>query len=270
MKNYSAICDYFLELSHPDRLHIIDLLFEKDSRVSELAKTLGVTAQETHRNLSRLLQYGLVEKTVDGKYKITEVGKILSSISSLPQFVHTNKSFFDDHYLGHLPKKFIKRIGALSDCDQVTGISCVLEKWKSIYKNADEFIYDITTDSLSDFDTVIMNKVKNGAFYRHMISKNHREESERATKLEELGFYSALEKKQIQRKIMDSVEFMIILNEHESAVVFPDKSNNPDLRTMFYGKNHHFYDWCFDLYEYYWKKGKSSIRKPAIMITKNV
>lgn len=268
MEDNNIISEYFLELSSSDRLHIIKLLKEKNYRVSQLAKIIDSTSQETHRNLARLLKFDIVEKTVDGKYRLTEIGKIFTTFTSLPWFIHCNKTFFKDHALGKIPNKFIKRLGALESCERINGISKVLEKWKSIYSNATKFIYDITPESMALVDKTIMSKIHEGVRYNHIIPKNHNEEDERPRKLEKLGYYDALDKKLMNRKIINSSEIMLVINEKESAVILPDKNNNPDMRTMFYGKDKYFHEWCVDLFEYYWKLGKTNLRKPEILIKK--
>ena len=45
---------YFLEVSSEQRLKIIQLINEKEFRLSELAKKLDATTPEVHRNLERL------------------------------------------------------------------------------------------------------------------------------------------------------------------------------------------------------------------------
>jgi len=51
--------------------------------------------------------------------------------------------YFEKHDFGDIPHKYIMRSGQLAFGTRIKGITKTLEKWKNIYKNADEYIYEI-------------------------------------------------------------------------------------------------------------------------------
>ena len=75
MEYYDRVAENFLELASSQRLHILFKLMERSrKRIEPLAKEIGATKQEIHRNLVRLEQSGLITKDKDGKYTFIALG----------------------------------------------------------------------------------------------------------------------------------------------------------------------------------------------------
>lgn len=60
--NMEDFAKYFLEVSSEQRLKIIQLINEKEFKLSESAKKLDATTPEVHRNLERLEKSGFIIK----------------------------------------------------------------------------------------------------------------------------------------------------------------------------------------------------------------
>ena len=73
--NLEDYAKYFLEVSSEQRLKIIQLLSQKEYRLSELAKKLEATTPEVHRNLDRLEKSGFIMKNLGGNFELTTLGK---------------------------------------------------------------------------------------------------------------------------------------------------------------------------------------------------
>ena len=260
--NYEIISKYFSDLAGTGRLQILDCLKEKDARLSDIAKKIDSSPQEVYRNIVRLMKSKMIEKTNSNTYSLTDVGQIMFSMCAIPMFVHKTNSFFDGHTLDDLPPRFVRGIGALAKCEQISGITNVIEKHDRIYKNATKYIDDIVSESFDSMDKVIMDKVFQGIPYRHITSKdNHLELEGRAKRLEKLGYYEAISEGKITRKILPTIKFAILINEKEAAIIFPSEDDNPDLRSMFYGDDKTFHGWCQDLFNHYWNKSKKNTRE---------
>ena len=152
----------FLELASEQRLEILSNLNENHLNIAKLAKLLGATNPEVHRNVGRLSKNGLIVKNPEGNYQLTTFGKsVLSQITSF-DFISANRDYFNEHNLDNLDTKFIQRLGSLSDKKQVKGFVKVLEKWRKIQENADEFICNIMSEVpySNDIIDVISNKLK--------------------------------------------------------------------------------------------------------------
>lgn len=249
---YEKASSEFLELASEIRLKILFSLRQKKSRVSTLAKKFRVTAQEVHRNFDRMSSSGLIAKDKDGAYKITTFGRAICSQIPSIAFLSENKDYFDTHTFGDIPPKFIRRIGDLDDCEYVSGVSMVFERWKRIYTNSNEYIFNILTETPLDLMELILNRVKKGIRYRHIISENATIPKGRRKLLQKMGFDKMLESGMIERRMLQNVSVSIIMNEKEAAIMFPTEEGEPDLRGMFYSIDPYFHDWTLDYFKHSW------------------
>ena len=69
----------FFELAGELRLSILIRLTSNNYRLSKLASEIDATMQEAHRNVSRLIDSGLVYKYDDGEFALTAYGNIIIS-----------------------------------------------------------------------------------------------------------------------------------------------------------------------------------------------
>ncbi|MFB5621555.1 MAG: helix-turn-helix transcriptional regulator, partial [Candidatus Nitrosomaritimum yanchengensis] len=128
--------DYVLDLASPQRLNILFILLGKNSTPTQIAKKLDATKQEVHRNFTRLVESGLIEKRIDGKYSLTTFGEVVCTQVPTVVFLSQNRKYFEEHTLGDIPYKFKMRCGQLANGNHIKGFSKVMEQWKSIYKNS--------------------------------------------------------------------------------------------------------------------------------------
>ena len=50
----------------------------------------------------------------------------------------------------------------------------------------------------------------------------------------------------------DKVLTVVVLNEKEACVLFPNKQGEADMSEMFYGNDPMFHEWCLDYFRYCW------------------
>jgi predicted transcriptional regulator len=216
----------FFELASEQRLAIIFELNKKTAKMSQLAKDLGITMQEVHRNVNRLQDAGLIEKDPEGLFSLTTFGNTI--IKQIPTFNYLSKykDYFSEHILGELPIKFIMRLGALDKCEFIKGIVAILERWKDIYRHAHQYIY------------VFPNNV--------IIPKGRKE------LLKKLGHSELLSKGAIERRMVECVQVAVILNEKQASVLFPTQKGETDMNMMFFSLDPVFHEWCLDYFRYRW------------------
>ena len=65
----------FFELAGDVRLYMLMKLSSKPYRLSQMADDLNTTMQESHRNINRLIDSGLVKKTGEGDLLLTSLWK---------------------------------------------------------------------------------------------------------------------------------------------------------------------------------------------------
>ena len=250
--NSDEIAHDFLELSGEQRLEIISRLFHKKSKVSVIAKELGSSVQEVFRNFERLVDADLIEKDTDGNYNLTTYGMtVYNQIPSLA-FVAENKKYFKDHDFGDLPKKYIQRIGALEQSQYVKGFTKVTEQWKSIIKDADEYIYGILSEEPLDLIEPIAIKAKNGVKINSIFSESAIVPKNRKQLIDKLDFKTLIKNGLVERKMRKNVKTGVFLSEKEACVMFPKSDDETDISGMFYSQNEAFHEWCLDYFRYCW------------------
>ncbi len=243
----------FFELASQQRLSIIFKLNEKKAKISQIAKDLEITMQEAHRNVNRLQDAGLIEKDPGGVFSLTTFGNTI--IKQIPTFnyLSKHKEYFSEHILGELPIKFIMRLGALDKCEYVKGVVAILERWKDIYRQADQYIYEIVPQVPMDLIEPALNRVKDkGIKYSYVLPRNVIIPKGRKDLLKKLGHNELLNKGAIERRMVDRVQVSVILNEKHAAVLFPTQRGETDMNIIFYSSDQIFHEWCLDYFRYRW------------------
>jgi len=243
----------FFELASEQRLAIIFQLNEKSAKISQIAKNLGITIQEAHRNVNRLQDAGLIEKNPEGIFSLTTFGNTI--IKQIPTFnyLSKHKEYFSEHVLGELPIKFIMRLGALDKCEYVKGVVAILERWKDIYRDADQYIHEIVPQVPIDLIEPAVTRVRErGVKYSYVFPKDVIIPKGRKDLLKKLGHNELLNKGAIERRMVDSVQVAVILNEKQAAVLFPTQKCETDMNILFISSDRVFHEWSLDYFRYRW------------------
>ncbi len=244
--------DIFYELAGELRRNILFKLKESELRLSQLAKELGATVQEVHRNVNRLIDAGLVERYSDGLLSLTTYGKtVITQIPSF-EFLAKYKSYFEEHTLGDLPMKFIQRIGALNNSELVNGVVAVLERWKSMYANSNEYIMELMAQVPLDLIEPLVARIREGIRFSYIFGYNTIVPKGRREILNNVRWNDYIKKGIVERRMCERVEVMVILTDKQAAVFFPDNKGETDLNHMLFGNDRLFHEWCLDFFRYKW------------------
>lgn len=249
---YEEAANNFLELSSQQRLQIIFKLLEKKSKVTTMAKEINATAQEVHRNFSRLEDGGFITKDIDGYYSLTTYGKTICSQIPSIIFLSENRKYFEDHNFGDIPTKFIMRIGQLVSAQQIKGVTKILEQWKSIYKNANEYIYEMLTEIPLDIIEPKVKTIEKGVKLNYILSESTIVPKGRKKLLQKLNYDRLIERGLVERKMKKTIQTLIVLNEKEATISFPNIEGEPDITEAFYSTKPMFHEWCLDYFRYCW------------------
>ncbi len=109
-----ALADLHFQLASVDRNRILSELQRNELHVNEAAKRLSMTATETLRQFQRLAEGGLIEKRPDGKYLLSNYGKLVLDSASPLDFISRYRGFFRNHDAFLLPKEYRARLVELS------------------------------------------------------------------------------------------------------------------------------------------------------------
>jgi predicted transcriptional regulator len=244
----------FFELAGDLRLSMLTKLSQKNYRLSQLSSELGATMQEAHRNMTRLIDSGLVAKDKEGELVLTAYGRTVVTIIPSYDFLYRNRDFFFDHSLGDLPPKFIQRMGAFQSCEIVHGVMAILQRWKNLYSGSDKYIREIMAQVPLDLIETVSGRVESGVKFSYIFSANAVVPKGRTQLLQKVGWRNFISRGLVERRMLPDVKVMTIFNEKQGCVLFPNMKGEPDLNMMFYGEDKEFLEWCSDLFNYQWEK----------------
>lgn len=246
----------FFELAGDLRLYMLMKLSSKPYRLSQLANDLNATMQESHRNINRLIDSGLVKKTGEGELLLTPYGEIIVSLIPNFNFPFVHKEYFQEHTLSNLPLKFVHRIGSLNNCEIVVGVMAVLQRWKMVYNNSRLYIKEIISQVPIDLIETIAERIHNNVKFSYIFPNDVVIPKGRNELLKKIGWTNMIFKGMVERRLVDKVSIVTIFNEKESCISFPTLKGEPDLNVMFYSKDDSFHEWCEDFFSYEWSRAK--------------
>jgi predicted transcriptional regulator len=261
--HFSSMEEIFVELASSQRLSIIFMITSQRLRLSALAKSLNLTIQEVHRNTNRLLDAGLIEKNSEGVFFLTTFGNAITKQLSIFDFLSSNKGYFNDHNVGNIPMKFVQRIGALNGGKLVSGIVSVIESWKRLYEESNEYIFGILPQIPLELIQTVIPKVKNeGVKFNYILPKNAIVPKIRNDLQKSSGYPELLKQGIIERRMIDRIEVAVVLNEKQATVMFPTLKGEVDMNHMFSNKGVKpnndglFHEWCVDFFRDCWHNSK--------------
>src|SRR5687768_16069299 len=250
----AGVGSLFFELAGDLRLSMLTKLSKKNYRLSQLSSELGATMQEAHRNMTRLVDSGLVAKDKEGDLVLTAYGRTVVAIIPGYEFLYRNRDFFLDHSLGDLPPKFIQRMGAFQSCEIVHGVMAILQRWKNLYSESERYIREIMAQVPLDLIETVSGRVESGVKFSYIFASNSVVPKGRIQLLQKVGWRNFISKGLVERRMVPEVKVMTIFNEKQGCVLFPNLKGEPDLNVMFYGEDAEFLEWCSDLFYYQWEK----------------
>jgi predicted transcriptional regulator len=253
----------FIELASSQRLSILHKLSVQNNKISNLGKDLNVTIQEVHRNINRLVDAGLVHKGAEGIFSLTTFGRTIIKQISTFHFLSRNQDYFSDHTLGDISIKFIQRIGALNNSDYTSGVVAVIEFWKQLYNESNEYIYGLLPQIPFELMETAVSKVKErGLKFRYILPQKAIVPKKRTNLLKTSGFYELLKAGLVERKMIDIMQVAVVLNEKQATVMFKNSKGQIDMNSIFFSRNIRldnglFHEWCLDYFRDCWEHSRS-------------
>lgn len=253
----------FIELASSQRLSILHKLSVQNNKISTLAKDLNVTIQEVHRNINRLVDAGLVHKGAEGIFSLTTFGRTIIKQITTFHFLSRNQDYFSDHTLGDISIKFIQRIGALNNSDYTSGVVAVIELWKQLYNESNEYIYGLLPQIPFELMETAVSKVKErGIKFKYILPQKAIVPKKRTNLLKSSGFYELLKIGLVERKMIDKIQVAVVLNEKQATVMFKNSKGQIDMNSIFFSRdisidNGLFHEWCLDYFRDCWQQSRS-------------
>jgi predicted transcriptional regulator len=139
-----TLFNLLFELSNEDRFNILHRLQDNPQRISEIARRLNLTRQETSRNLARLCNSQLVQRNVNGLFNLTSYGEYVIKLLPGYTFLTKNADYFTTHTLSFLPHEFFYRIGDLANCPHLDDALLTFDDCERLINTAEQYLWFIT------------------------------------------------------------------------------------------------------------------------------
>ena len=253
--------DLFLELAGETRRSMLESLARRPARMSTLARELGVTVQDVHRNANRMTEAGLVTRN-DGMLCLTESGKMIARQINYFLFVKKYSSFMNEHTLAAVPDKFAQQIGALQGCRLVESVTLVMQELKRLESSTSRRLKIAVTQAWPEEGSILIDRASRGVEIWTVVGHNtvfpRNVVDEIIPAIEKLP--TAPRQRMVKR-----LDLALYVADEEAAVMFPNKNGEVDMSAMFVGSDAAFVEWCSDLFDHVWARaGPFDIMKTKI------
>jgi predicted transcriptional regulator len=254
----------FMELASETRCAIIASVASRPAKLSTLARELGVTVQDVHRNANRLLEAEILQRR-DGEFYLSEYGRAIVMQMPYFRFMKKHCRFFQEHTLAFLPDKFVQRAGALEKCRMVETVTVVMQELKKLETSARRQLKVMVSQAWPEEGQILIDKARSGVELRTIIGRNtvfpQNVMDEIIPAMTKLSSANAIE-----QRMVDKVSTALYIADEQAAIMFPNAKGEVDMGAMLVGDGPAFIEWCADLFDHAWTQAvPADIKKAKIV-----
>ncbi len=240
LENYELM----FELSHPERLRILETLKNKPMRMSHLSKELKLTTAEVSRHLERLRNVQLIEKKAS-EYHISTLGNmIIHELLNLGYLID-NREYFLGHDLSVFPEDILC-LETLSRATIVQGTMKIVNLIRDITEEAENFVYILSDQPLKTAVDVNCKKAEEGLKVKIIYEES----------VEIPEKYLVRKGKFIELRTIEKVEIAMKINEKRGGMVLPDFNGKLDFSFALMGDDALYHHWLKGIFDMYWEKAE--------------
>ena len=241
------LASLYNELSSHVRLTILEMLREKDARFSEIVNRVELSSPEVSRHLKRLQDANLVEKQVEGGYRLSLFGNTVMRITSSMEPLMDKSDYFLIHDTSVIPVQLLRELEALEDATIETVFSMMGKMYTKL--GATEYFWDIANQSQDSTTTFmeVMNVSDLDFDIRFIVTPDLAEEYLKVSGEKNI---------KISLRTMDTVNFSVTVSNNLAFFALPDKGGTINRNAYIMGESEEFIDWCKRLYLHFWEKAE--------------
>lgn len=255
------LSDLFFELSHEDRLTILMNLQSSPFKLTKLSREIGASSQEVYRHLSRLLDAGLVSKTVDGEYTLTRYGEQVLLMVPGYGFLTRYKEHFMTRDLSVVPEVFTERIGELTGYELTGDVMVTLFDVEQMIRDAEEYIWLMTDQMVMNLYAPLNEAAERGVRIHVVRPRGWRLSEHVRQRLDPETFNAALRSIEhgsiIQRELEVVPVFLNLSEKKVSSLSFQNQEGKLDYLS-FTSTDPRAHRWCKELFTYCWDRAEKA------------
>lgn len=246
--------DMISNLVSAQKLEILKILESSEEKPSQIAIKMNTSIQALTRHLDKLVETRYIEKTVDGKYKLTPIANVALLQIPFFEFLEKYKIHFTTHDFTGIPVHLVARLGELINCELEENLMKAIQRTRDFCIKPTKFFYGSTYTIPLEFYDVITKNLESGTNYKVVIGKNavlpkgfHEYPSRKK-------FLKYSKSGQVQEKIVEHVPINVVVTETEAHLILANKEKGmPDGTAIFFSNDKKFRNWCLELFNYYWE-----------------
>lgn len=233
------------ELSHPERLHILNLLKKKPMRLSQISKKLKITTAEVSRHLDRLTRAKLIDRDSESSFYITPFSGIILAEVARFDFMTKNIDFFLNHDLSLIPGH-LHWLDSMATGEFTKGTLETSSLIKDISVNAEDYIYVISAEVMRGMVDIDCKRHDEGIIFKKIYPEDADIPEEYRTRLGE----------SFEIRTLENVPLGLKMSEKMGGVALRDTAGKVDYSMGLVGENAVFKRWVKAIFDSSWEESK--------------
>jgi len=268
MPSLRGFHDLLFEVSNESRYEILILLSEKPMRNTDISKELDLTAPETRRQVSRLGDVGLIQRDLDGYYRLTPYGEMSLILFKEFHFITGNREYFQTHTTSKIPVQFVKRIGELGESAEIVNAMDFIRLTDNLLKESKKNVWLLVDQFPMNSLSSIVEAIERGVQFRIIETRerilNPDIESMTSEEFQALG--RTRQTPLVDQRMVDDINVYLFLSDNRCVIAFPTDEGQYDYKG-FSATDASSHSWCRELYQHYWEKAEQRRRvTPSVQV----
>ncbi len=269
MSELERFHDLLFEVSNEYRHGILLLIQKKAMRITDMTKELNLTYPEIRRHISRLQETGLIQRDVEGYYRLTPYGETSLLLLQELKFLSANREYFLTHTLTKIPTGYIKRIGELSASVNITNPMDFFRHTENLLKESREYVWLLVDQFPMNSLLTIVETIDRDVKLR-IIEPTERilnPDLYAMTSEETQALSRTRHTPLVEQRMVDEVSVYIFVSDTRCLVALPIPDGQYDFKG-FTATDDSSLKWCRELFQHYWDKAEQRTIAPITQVSR--
>jgi len=259
--------DLLFEVSNEYRHGILLLIQNEAMRITDMTKELNLTYPEIRRHISRLQDTGLIQRDVEGYYRLTPYGETSLLLFQELKFLSTNREYFLTHTLSKIPTGFVKRIGELGASVSLTNPMDFFRHAENLIKESKDHVWLLVDQFPLNSLSTIVEAIDRGVKLRIIepIERTLNPDLDAMTSEETLALSRTRHTPMAEQRMVDGVNAYLFVSDTRCILALPTPDGQYDFKG-FTATDEPSLKWCSELFLHYWDEAEQRTTTPVTKV----
>ena len=258
MRASNEFHELLFELSNENRYGALLIIKQEPKRITDLTRMMNLTTTEIRRHVTRLSEVGLIQRDLEGYYRITPYGETSLQLLRELDFLSSFKDYFMTHDPQRVPNEFLKQISKLRESEKISNPVEFFRLTQNLLKEADNHVWIMVDQFPMNILASLVDVIDRGVRIK-IIEPRERVlelDFEALTSEESQALNRARLAPLYEQGIYDDIPMQIFLSESHCVLSFPTKDRVFDY-TGIASVDESALGWCGDLFNHIWAQSIS-------------